>query len=214
MNNNWKGLIIEGDASCIEFVKRQPTYWRYDLTAVNRFIDRDNINQIFIEQGFGGKIGLLSIDIDGNDYWVWEAIDSVSPVMVITEYNSVFGSEHAITIPYDPGFQRTQAHSSNLFWGASLKALHLLAQKKGYVFVGCNSNGNNAHFIRKDKIGNIPVKTLEEGYVESRFRESRDPAGTLTFLRGKQRLEAIKEKQVVDVEANRLVSLQDLFNLR
>ena len=214
MNNNWKGLIIEGDASCIEFVKGQPTYWRYDLTAVNRFIDRDNINQIFIEHGFGGEIGLLSIDIDGNDYWVWEAIESVNPVMVITEYNSVFGPEHAITVPYDPGFQRTQAHYSNLFWGASLKALYLLAQKKGYVFVGCNSNGNNAHFIRKDKVGNIAVRTLKEGYVESRFRESRDPAGNLTFLRGKQRIEAIKEKQVVDLEANRLVSLQDLFNLR
>lgn len=213
-NNNWKGLIIEGDASCIEFVKQEPIYWRYDLTAVNRFIDRDNINQIFTENGFNGEIGMLSIDIDGNDYWVWEAIDSVNPVMIVVEYNSIFGSEYAVSIPYDPDFQRTQAHYSNLFWGASLKAMYLLAQKKGYAFVGCNSNGNNAHFIRIDKVGNIPVKTVEEGYVESRFRESRDQDGNLTLLNGKQRIEAIREKQVIDVETNELVSLQDLFNLR
>jgi hypothetical protein len=213
MNNNWKGLIIEGDANCIAFVKQEPTYWRYDLTAVNRFIDRDNINQIFTEHGFIGEIGLLSIDIDGNDYWVWEAIDSVNPAMVIVEYNSVFGAEHAISIPYDPRFQRTRAHYSNLFWGASLRALYLLAQKKGYAFVGCNSNGNNAHFVRKDKVGKIPAKTIEQGYVESRFRESRDLDGNLTYLRGRQRLDAIKDKQVVDVETNRLVSLRDLLDL-
>jgi hypothetical protein len=100
-----------------------------------------------------------------------------------------------------------------LFWGASLKALYLLAQKKGYAFVGCNSNGNNAHFVRKDMVGNIPAKTIEQGYVESRFRESRDSDGNLTYLRGRQRLNAIKDKQVVDVETNRLVALQDLFDL-
>jgi hypothetical protein len=89
----------------------------------------------------------------------------------------------------------------------------LLAQKKGYAFVGCNSNGNNAHFVRQDKVGKIPVKTIEQGYVESRFRESRDLDGNLTYLHGRRRLDAIKDKQVVDVETNRLVSLRDLLAL-
>jgi hypothetical protein len=213
MNNNWKGLIIEGDANCIEFVRQEPLYWRYDLTAVSRFVDKDNINQIFLEHGFSGEIGLLSIDIDGNDYWVWEAMDVVNPVMIIVEYNSVFGSKHAISVPYDPGFQRTRAHYSNLFWGASLKALHLLAEKKGYAFVGCNSNGNNAHFIRKEKVGRIPIKTLENGYVESKFRESRDESNNLTFLSGKDRLETIKGMEVYDLETNKLVSIERLFEL-
>jgi hypothetical protein len=211
MNNNWSGLIIDGNPANIEFVKHQPEYWRYDLQAVAQFVDRDNINALFETAGFTDEIGLLSIDIDGNDYWVWDAINSVNPVIVTVEYNSVFGAQHAFTIPYDPAFNRTKAHYSNLYWGASLKALCALADKKGYAFVGCNLNGNNAHFVRNDKTGKIPVKSAEQGYVESKFRESRDKDGNLTFLRGNERLEAIKDMQVVDIRKSRLASIKDIF---
>ena len=210
MNNNWRGLIIDGDRQAMAALKLQDYYWRNDLTAVGEFITRENINQLFLDNGFSGEIGLLSVDIDGNDYWVWQAINAVNPVIVVVEYNSVFGSKHAVSVPYDPGFVRTQAHYSNLFWGASLKAFYTLAAQKGYVFVGCNSNGNNAYFIRKNRVGKIPVVSLEEGYVESHFRESRDMNGNLTFLRGNQRFEAIKELQVVDVQTGLTVHLRDL----
>jgi hypothetical protein len=214
MNDNWKGLVMDGSAENIDLIKHDPIHWRYDLTAVHVFIDRDNINAILRENGFSGEIGLLSVDIDGNDYWVWKAIDVVNPILVVVEYNSVFGAEHAITIPYDPTFYRAETHFSNLYWGASLKALCLLAEEKGYAFVGCNSAGNNAHFVRKDRVGRIPAKTTVEGYVESRFRESRDKDGNLTFLGGTQRLEAIKDMQVFDIENGKLVFIRDLFNLK
>ena len=93
------------------------------------------------------------------------------PIVVIVEYNSVFGNMHAITVPYNAQFDRTQAHFSNLYWGCSLKALTMLAEKKGYSFVGCNSNGNNAYFIRNDKLGPLKVLSAEEGYVESIFHD-------------------------------------------
>jgi len=213
MNNNWKGLIIEGDSSCIEFVKQEQMYWKYDLTAVNHFIDKDNINQIFVENGFGGEIGLLSIDIDGNDYWIWESINTVNPVIVVAEYNSVFGPDYAVTVPYDPTFDRTNAHHSNLYWGCSLKALYLLAERKGYVFAGTNSNGNNAHFIRKDKVGNLPSIGIQIGYTESRFRESRDRQGNLTYLSGSDRLRMIKDMKVYNVESDTLETIESLFGL-
>jgi hypothetical protein len=214
VNDNWRGLVLDGDTQAMSALHTEEIYWRHDLTAVGAFITRENVNQLFKDNGFSGEIGLLSVDIDGNDYWVWEAIDSVNPVIVTVEYNSVFGAQHAVSVPYDPAFYRTKAHYSNLYWGVSLKALCILAEKKGYAFVGCNSNGNNAHFVRKDKVGKIPMKSAEQGYVESRFRESRDINGNLTFLRGGQRIEAIKEMQVVDVQTNALVYLRDLFNLR
>jgi hypothetical protein len=213
LNNNWSGLVIDGNPTNIEVVKRQAYYWRHDLQAIAQFVDRDNINSLFEAADFSGEIGLLSIDIDGNDYWVWEAIHTVNPVIVTVEYNSVFGPEHAVTIPYDPMFNRTQAHYSNLFWGASLKALCLLAEKKGYALVGCNSAGNNAHFVRKDKICNIPVKTAFQGYIESKFRESRDKEGMLTYLRGQQRLEAIKDMQIFDIEKNDTAVIREIFGL-
>lgn len=211
LNNNWRGLILDGDSQAMTALHSKDAYWRHDLTSIGAFITRENVNQLFLDNGFSGEIGLLSVDIDGNDYWVWEAINVVEPVIVIVEYNSVFGAEHAITIPYDPAFNRTAAHSSNLYWGTSLKALCLLAEKKGYSFVGCNSAGNNAHFVRKDKAAKIPVINVQQGYVESRFRESRDKDGNLTYLYGKQRLEAIKEMNVVDVERGITVQLKELI---
>jgi hypothetical protein len=210
INNNWKGLVMDGSKANVDHIKNDDIYWRYDLTAFESFIDRENINELIEGKGFGGRIGILSIDLDGNDYWVWESIKVVDPVIVISEYNSVFGDRHALTIPYDPGFQRASAHYSNLFWGCSLKALCLLAEKKGYVFVGSNSNGNNAYFVRSDKLGRIRPHTVATGYVKSKFRESRNPEGALSYLAGDERLRAIEDMMVYDLEKSELVKIRDL----
>jgi hypothetical protein len=210
MNDNWRGLIMDSDPANIAHVRTSSYYWKHDLAAVAAFIDTENVNELFRGQGFTGEIGLLSIDIDGNDYWVWERIEAVNPIIVVVEYNSTFGARHAVTIPYDPLFSRSQAHYSNLFWGSSLKGLYLLAQRKGYALVGCNSAGNNAYFIRKDKLGPLMELTAEEGYVESRFRESRGWSGELTFLKGSERLSEICDMQVLDIEKNRVVKIKDL----
>lgn len=210
INDNWSGLVIDGSKANIDFIKQDPTSWRHDLKAVHCFINRNNINQVFLDNQISGEIGILSIDIDGNDYWIWECIDIVSPAIAIVEYNSVFGAEHAITIPYDPTFSRTKAHFSNLYFGSSLKALNHLAQKKGYVLVGSNSNGNNAYFVRQDKIGNLKPLTVEQAYVQSKFRESRDRQGRLSYLGGADRLKLIQDMSVYDVEQGALVKLGDL----
>jgi len=135
MNNNWKGLIFDGSEQNIKQIKQNSFFWKYDLTACQAFITAENISP-HIENNFIGEIGILSIDIDGNDYWVWKAIDGVEPDIVIVEYNSVFAKERAITIPYDPQFNRTLAHYSNLYFGASLKALNSLVYEKGYFLAG------------------------------------------------------------------------------
>jgi hypothetical protein len=165
---------------------------------------------VIARNGFSGPLGLLSIDVDGNDYWIWEALTVVDPAIVIIEYNSVFGDEQAVTIPYDPKFIRTKAHHSSLYAGCSLKALSLLADTKGYVFVGSNSAGNNAYFVRQDKVGNIRRHTVKSGYVESRFRESRDAHGQLSYVSGPERIGLIKDMTVYDVEKERLVKIAEL----
>ena len=123
INNNWKGLVLDGNKNDINYIHDDEIYFRHELTAKQVFVTAENINQVIAENGFSGEIGLLHIDIDGNDYWVWKAIEVVNPVLVIVEYNSVFGKDSAITVPYDPQFDRTKAHYSNLYFGASLKAL-------------------------------------------------------------------------------------------
>lgn len=211
INNNWKGLIIDGSKKNIESVKNKSSYYKYDLTAISAFIDRNNINEIISNSCWDGDLGILSIDIDGNDYWVWESVNVVTPTIVIVEYNSIFGYKHAVTIPYQPDFIRKNAHYSCLYYGASLKALCLLADKKGYVFVGSNSYGNNAYFVKKDKLGSIKPIDVETGYVTSKYRESRDAEGQLSYLSGKERIKAIEHMPVYDIEKEQLIPVGKLI---
>jgi hypothetical protein len=181
INNNWKGLVIDGAENNISYIRNDSIYWRYGLTAVCSFITAENINDIFSQNDYKGNIGLLHIDIDGNDYWVWKAITEVDPDIVIVEYNSLFGSDRAITVPYKPDFTRSSAHYSYLYAGVSLPALCLLAEGKGYAHVGCNSAGNNAYFVKKKKLGSLTALSASEGYVQAKFRESRSTDGSLSF---------------------------------
>ena len=208
--DHWRGLIIDGSNQYMESVRRSDLYWRHDLTAVDAWIDRDNINDLIGGAGFKGDIGILSVDIDGNDYWIWEKIDVVNPVIVVAEWNSVFGSKHAVSIPYDRAFDRATAHYSCLYWGASMRAFEYLAEMKGYALVGSNKVGNNIFFVRRDRLGRLKPLSTEEAYVESRFRDSRDAQGNLNFLGGARRYEEIKNLPLVEVTSAHTTTLLDL----
>jgi len=209
-NDNWAGLVIDASRENIQKIKDDPIYYRHNLRAVYSFVDRDNINEIIPRAGISGDIGLLSIDIDGNDYWVWESISCIQPRLVICEYDSLLGWHRAVTTPYDKSFDRTKAHYSFLYGGASLKALHLLAMKKGYALVGSNSAGNNAFFVRKDVIGSLKALTPEEAYVRAQFRNSKDSNGRLTFLSFEESLALIGDLQLVDLEKGGMIKVKDL----
>jgi hypothetical protein len=207
-NDNWRGLILDGGTSHIEFIRSNDLGWRHTIDARSVFVARENINETIAEAGISGDIGLLSVDIDGNDYWVLEAINVVSPRILIVEYNSTFGPDAAVTVPYDPGFDRTRAHHSNLYFGASLSALCLAAGHKNLAFVGSNSAGNNAFFVRRDLLGDLRALTPQEGWVDARFRESRDPEGKLTHIGPRaQRIAAIADLPLVDVASGALTTV-------
>jgi hypothetical protein len=210
---NWRGLVIDGSSDYIEDIRRQEVSWRFDLTAVRAFIDRDNINQLLSSVEFGTEIGILSIDIDGNDYWVWQNISVVNPVVVVCEYNAVFGDLRRITTPYRADFQRNLAHFSNLYYGASLQALIDLGSKKGYTFVGTNSNGCNAFFVRNDRAPAV-INSLEIiSSCGSRIRDSRDMSGRLTHTRGKNRIDLIRDMPVFDLDSGRELPLANFDEL-
>ena len=193
--------MLDSNENHIASIKKDPIYWRYNLKAVSAFITRDNINALLSDNGIQEEIGLLSIDIDGNDYWVWEAITCISPAIVIIEYNSRFGAEKAVTIPYQENFTRIQAHYSMLYYGASLRALYLLGQKKGYVFVGCNSAGNNAFFVRQDLMPDtLKSQTVKEGFVAAQFRLACDEHGQLAYLSTKEEQRILEQLPVISVE--------------
>jgi len=210
MNNNWRGMILDGSKDHMDCVRRQDLCWRHDLTVKDTWIDRDNINQLISDAGFHGDIGILSIDVDGNDYWVWEQIKAVDPIIVVVEWNSVFGSEHAISIPYDPMFQRGKAHYSHLFWGASIAAFEYLGKSKGYSLVGSNTAANNLFFVRNDRLGRLKSLSSEDAYIESRFRDSRDAQGQLNYLGGSRRRLEILDMPVINVKNHAQTTLREL----
>ncbi len=202
IHDNWSGLVMDGSEINVAKIKKDEIYWKHDLIAKSAFITKDNINQLIEEEGIKGQIGLLHIDIDGNDYWVWKALRVVDPIIMIVEYNSIFGYERAITIPYKSDFIRTSAHCSNLYAGSSILSLCDLAEERGYSFIGCNSSGNNAYFVKTEFLKDIKPLTAKEGYVESKFRESRNIDGKLNYLRGENRLRSIKGLSVYNTRSN------------
>ena len=169
INFGWNGLLIEGSD---ENVKRARNYYKYEkgisddrIKIVSEFVTKDNINNILEENGMIGEIDMLSIDIDGNDYWILEKIDRINPRVIIIEYNASIPKDKSLSVKYDPKFDRFEKHKSAWYHGASLAAISKLANKKGYVLVGCDSTGCNAFYVRKD----LAKGKLEEVSVEGAY---------------------------------------------
>jgi hypothetical protein len=175
VKDKWSGLVVDGSHDNVAYVQADPVSMLFDVTARQAFITAENINDVITGGGVSGRIGLLSIDIDGMDYWVWKAVSVVDPAIVVIEYNSLLGPERAIVAPYDPKFSRYRPEPSRMFYGASLGALKQLAGEKGYVFVGCNSNGNNAYFVRREYAETALVRALEPTWNLATFSEYGTP---------------------------------------
>jgi hypothetical protein len=201
MKDNWAGFVIDGSSSNISRLKSSYFYWKHDLKAIDAFVTRENINDLLATSEFEEDLGLLSIDIDGNDYYIFKAITSFRPRLLILEYNAIFGHTRKISIPYEANFCRTNKHYSNLYFGASLAAITHIAMTKGYSLVGTGSAGCNAFFVRNDLLNDhVQVLSVEEAFSPSLFRESRDPMGNFTFVGGRNRVELIKGLPVFNVE--------------
>lgn len=209
---SWTGLVMDGDPNLESVLRGQSLSLFRNLRSRSAFITAENINSVLEDAGMVGDIGILSIDIDGNDYWVWKAISVAKPRIVIAEYNSIFGCERAVSIPYEPTFLRQKAHHSCLYMGASLPAMCHVAKEKGYLFVGSNSAGNNGFFVREDVVGQLRPLSAKEGYVESTIRESKDPSGNYTYLEGKARLEVMAQMPLIDVVTGKTLHVGDLVS--
>lgn len=212
VNNNWRGLILDGGERHIAFCARRGLRWRHTLEAVSAFVTRENVNGLFERAGFTGDIGLLSIDVDGNDYWIWKSIEIVQPRIVIVEYNAGFGPDLPLVVPYRSDFSRLRAHHSGQYYGASLAAFAQLGEEKGYRFIGCNSAGNNAFFIRKDLETAVTSVGVAEGFVGPHFRDSRDSDGALTYATTRnERLAAIADLPLVDLRNGEQANIRSLL---
>lgn len=178
INHQWWGLLVDGSQQAVDHTnalyRNIPNVKGHPPTVVQKFISAENVNAILLENDIVGEIDLLSIDIDGVDYWVWKAIKEINPRVVVVEYQPAVGSDASITVPYDASFDRSQhvinRNSSEIVYaGASLQAFTKLGREKGYVLVGCNTQEFNAFFVRDDVNNGV----LEEVSVAECFNHTR-----------------------------------------
>ncbi len=165
----WSGLWIEAAAKYAVEIEKHfgPFFAQSKLRLSQNLITAENINTVFEQGGMSGDIDLLSIDIDYNDYWVWKALTTVKPRVVVIEYNATLRPPMSLVVPYDP----TRSWDGSNYFGASLEALVRLGREKGYRVVGCNYAGANAFFVRDDLAGShfLDPATAEEHYEPPRY---------------------------------------------
>lgn len=199
-NNCWQGMIVDSSLENISHIKKQDYYWRYNIKAKDAFVTKDNINKIIQIDNPQQNIGLLSIDIDGNDYWIWESISTVKPDILIIEYNSLFGSEERLSLKYDENFIRPQKGIYKCLYGASLQALTNLSKKKGYSLVAINSNGNNAFFVKNEILNNkIYKREVRQCYKKNTFKEYINSKNEIDVLNNDELIELLASKKITKV---------------
>jgi hypothetical protein len=200
LNKNWSGLIIDSSSDNINLIKKSDLYWKYSLEVICEFITKENINNIIQSSTLKKEVGILSIDIDGNDYWVWKEINVIEPSIVIIEYNARLGKEKPYVVPYDKNFQREKKHYSMIYYGASIQALVKLGREKGYALVCCNKAGNNAFFVKKELLNaTIKENSIDEVFYANKFRESRNFKGELAYLDAKKESEIILKLPLIEI---------------
>jgi hypothetical protein len=145
----WSGLFIESERE--KYAGLQAKYLSNQRVQTRcSMVNPEGINSIFDDANIPTEFGVLSIDIDGNDYWVWNALKDFRPALVILEYNSSLPDE-VLVQPYDKPWDDTN------FFGASLSAFEQLAAEKGYDLVHTDLAGVNAFFVRSDLVGDLPT---------------------------------------------------------
>jgi hypothetical protein len=145
-SGGWSGLWIEASSQLAH--KARQRFSGFPVQVRQGFVTRDNIADLLRDAGVPQQPDLLSIDIDGNDYWVWESISRpYAPRVVLIEYNASITPGGDWVMPY----RSDHVWDGSNHFGASLDAMDRLGERLGYVLVGCDSRGVNAFFVRKDE---------------------------------------------------------------
>ena len=205
MSKDWQGFVIDGSSKNINRLRSQYYYWKYDLQSISAFITAENVNELMKSSGFDADLGILSVDLDGNDFHVLSAIEYFNPRLIVCEFNPIFGPDKPVTVPYDPNFNRNNKHYSNLYFGASIKAMQVLLESRGYLLVGTGMQGGNAYFVRTDLLTKKLLRFSENKMnFTAHWRESLNQSGDLSYLRGADRIKEIQDMPVLNIQTGNI----------
>ncbi len=173
LNLGFHGLMVDARGSEVErgrrFYAAHPDTRERPPVFLQAFVTRANLNGLVAGGGLEGEIDLLSIDVDGNDYWIWQALECVSPRLVVVETHTELGLEDYV-MPYDETFDWRKAPPGTRL-GASPVAMTRLAQQLGYRLVGANLYGFNVFYARNDVArGLLPELDVAELFRHGSYR--------------------------------------------
>lgn len=198
-----RGLLIDDFCGLENEIKKRLKIWKGELKIYNHLINSKNILNVLEFYEFDKNVDIFSIDIDGIDYWIIKELPPKISKIFICEYNPYFGPDLEITVPNIDNFNRTKYHYSNLCWGASLKSIIKILEKKGYTFIGTNNLKNNAFFILTELTSQLSIDLPNinklSTFTKAYFKESRNIDGKLSFIDTSKILDTIKDCEIVDL---------------
>ena len=167
LNHGFTGYLFDGDKANVryaaQFFRSKKDCLLTPPKLCSAWITKDNINDVLRSAGASGEVDLLSLDIDGNDYYVWEAIEEINPRLCVLETHNIIPGNLSLTVPYDPNFNAwAKSGPEQDFRSASLLAMKRLSERKGYRLIGGHKHGFNAFFLRNDLGADIfPEVTID-----------------------------------------------------
>ena len=213
-NRNASVVLVDGRDDLISNVNSSSLKWKTHLYAIQTWVTPLNVNDIikFSNEKLGST-DILSLDLDGNDYWILEVANLSDIRVVVVEYNPLFGSKYSVSVPRDDNFDRRKKHESWIYYGASLKAFIYLLNRKGFSFIGTNRVGNNAFFVEKRSLKKIKTELPSDlsEHTDWRVRESRNSSGNLSFISGAERVHQIAKMSLIDVETGKELAVGSLL---
>jgi hypothetical protein len=211
---SWRCHVFDRSKKNIQKLRNSTLSWKYNVYSNTASIEPENVNALFMAAGIPTEVGVISVDIDSNDYWVLEALEFKSWILVC-EYNSLFGDKLPLAVPYQENFDRLDEANQSVYFGASLRAIVNLADSKGYSFCGTSSSGVNAFFVRKDKFAEVRGYLSNVVAYPSFAKEHRDNSGRLTLKPLDKALLTVQGREVLDLSEEKPLTrrLSDYNNL-
>jgi hypothetical protein len=161
-----------------------------------------------------GQPDIVSIDLDGQDYWILEQMDLTGVSVVVCEYNAIFGPRSTVSVEHVEGFVRASEGFARLLYGASLQAFNFLLTGRGFRLVGTNSAGNNAFWVRETALEHFDDLDLRQlpwpNSFDYRVREVHDPSRKPSLISGTDALRALGDAVLVNVVTGNTVAIRDL----
>jgi hypothetical protein len=184
LNHGFDGYLFDGDPRNIEsargFFQSKKDCLLYTPVMTHAWITIDNVNDLLIAAGCEGEVDVFSLDMDGNDYWIWQAIKVIKPRLLVCETHNIIPSDQSLTIEYRPDFSCfSKAGHEQDYRSVSLLAMVKLCREKGYRLIGAHRHGFNAFFLREDEgrefFPEVSVEEVHDNYWTKLGQDSRWP---------------------------------------